>query len=88
MYTDQQLFDYPEVIKVPKEKVNPADFTTTVARTPGWKLVANRHGVQGYHLIKSVGMFSSVVTNCGLIGRVVPEEQMAITECMPCRDAN
>jgi hypothetical protein len=56
----------------------------TTPRPPGWRLVANKNGPNGFHLIKTVGVLGAVVTRCGLTGRVISESERGIILCPAC----
>lgn len=86
-YTEVQLFDDEGAKKVVKERTTPDQFTTVRERRPGWVLLAQRSGLRGYHRVRAVGQFASVVTACDLVGRVVPETQTQITECIACGES-
>jgi len=72
----------PEVPIVEPTEEPPVDL---VVRTPGWRLVTNRSGPRGFHLIKTVGLEGSVVTPCGLTGRVITENERMIVPCPTCQ---
>lgn len=70
-----------EAPEAPQEESRPE----VVPRRPGWVLIANRQGPQGYHRIKTRGTLSSIVTRCGITGHRVEEHQRAIIECPDCK---
>lgn len=60
------------------------DHPTPVLRPPDWWLVVGRSGPKGWHLIKARGTLGAVFTKCGLIGRVLPEQERRIVLCEDC----
>ena len=58
-----------------------------VNRPPGWSLIANKNGPQGYHVIKSAGLLATVVTLCGITGRKISDVAREIPLCQGCLDA-
>ena len=63
--------------------------TTTVAQTsprdPAWVLVARKDGPRGWHLIKAVAEFGTVVTVCGLKGSKLFDTSPLIVRCEACQ---
>lgn len=57
---------------------------TLTMRPPGWKLIADRHGTNGWHLVDSTTPEASVRTRCGLTGHVIAEDQAQIVCCEAC----
>lgn len=71
---DGQLFEW----EVPERKASePAPEVVLVPRPPGYHLIANRRGVQGFHRSKipdaDMARHRTVVTYCGITGRRVPD---------------
>lgn len=64
--------------------VNEPQSDTLVERPPGWVLVVGKSGPKGWHLIKARGSLGAVYTNCGLIGRHLPEFERLIVLCEDC----
>lgn len=62
--------------------------TTTpepVLWAPGWVLVASKaQGPSWHHRLSSAATLGTVVTCCGLRGRVVPGLQRTIMQCPEC----
>ncbi len=58
-----------------------------VPRPPGWNLVANGSGTQGFHLVDHTTPDRGVVTVCGIVGRVVNSNAVAIMPCETCQAA-
>jgi hypothetical protein len=58
-----------------------------VPRPPGWFLLANRAGPNGFHLAKAMGPLGVVRTVCGLTGRKITESERAIILCPACEAA-
>ena len=58
-----------------------------VPRPPGWKLIANHVGSQGWHLVGRTNPERSVVTACGITGRVITENNRQIVCCQACAEA-
>lgn len=57
-----------------------------VPRPPGWNLIANSNGTQGWHLVDHTTPDRGVVTVCGVVGRVVRQEAAtAIVRCPTCQ---
>ena len=56
-------------------------------RRPGWTLVATTSGPRGWHLIKTIGEFSTVVTLCKVTGRSISESEREIIFCPACSEA-
>lgn len=84
-WEDDRLFDadvYGEV-KPPRavRQTNKDEHVEPLVRP--WVLLANRHGVLGFHVVQSVGQHSTAHTLCGLQGHVVePPDQMV--RCVDC----
>lgn len=76
---------FPE--RVPEAPVSHAEPSEglLVPRPPGWVLIANRHGPQGFHRVKAVGQLASVVTICGVVGRRISEVERMIVLCPICQ---
>jgi len=81
----EQLFEWPvSEPKTPKPKPRFDEHE----RTEGWHLVANRHKRVGtWHRIKSRTGEGGVRTMCGVVGRIVHDEQARITHCPECESA-
>ena len=86
MIGEQQLFESPETVKAEPKAARESSFSGLVVRRPGWHLIASRLGIEGWHRVRTVGLHGSVVTACGITGRVVQETQRMITECLACAD--
>lgn len=55
---------------------------------PGWVLVASRTaGPTYHHRLSSASTLGTVVTCCGLRGRVVPGMSRIITQCPTCLES-
>jgi hypothetical protein len=63
------------------------DAEAPVPRPPGWNLVANMGGVQGWHLVDHTTPDRGVVTVCGVVGRVITNDARIITPCTACAAA-
>lgn len=85
----EQLFewDVPEK-KAPKPKEEPR----MVARPPGYHLIANTKGVQGFHRSKipeaAMASHGAVVTYCGILGRRLGEYPDRVPLCEECERVN
>jgi hypothetical protein len=55
-----------------------------VPRPPGWNLIANMGGMQGWHLVDHTTPERGVVTVCGVVGRVISNE--TATAIVPCEN--
>lgn len=55
-----------------------------VPRPPGWNLIANMGGAQGFHLVDHTTPDRGVVTVCGITGRVITSSAQVITPCPIC----
>jgi hypothetical protein len=65
--------------------VDPDPLATPVLRVPGWYLVGSRNAPpRTWHLLSSAGAVGTVVTRCGLRGRVVPDVERMIMQCPLC----
>lgn len=75
---------FPEI--VPEAPLRPATGAEAVPvpRPPGWVLVATRSGPVGFHRVKTVGVEGSVVTLCGITGRVINDHERMIVLCAAC----
>jgi hypothetical protein len=78
------LFEGGPPERAVREVVPPG--TVVVPRPPGWILLANKNGPNGFHLVKSVGVLGSVRTVCGLSGRKITESERAIILCPSCEE--
>ncbi|MET0911439.1 MAG: hypothetical protein ABWZ99_18385 [Ilumatobacteraceae bacterium] len=58
-----------------------------VPRPPGWCLIANIGGVQGFHVVDHTTPDRGVVTVCGIAGRVITDSAVAIMPCETCQVA-
>jgi hypothetical protein len=56
-----------------------------VPRTPGWRLIANSSGTQGWHLIESTTPERGVKTLCGITGRAIDESHPVMVLCQDCQ---
>lgn len=54
-------------------------------RPPGWRLIANSGGSQGWHLIDRTTPDRGVVTVCGIVGRVIQSDAVVIIPCVVCK---
>jgi len=54
------------------------------ARKPGWVLVGTKTGPQGYHRVRTASQNGSLLTICGVVGRVVSDEATTIQPCTTC----
>jgi hypothetical protein len=83
--TGDALFDadaYGEATTKRRSRVTNADEHVEPFTEP-WVLLANRHGVLGFHVPKHVDHYSTAHTLCGLQGHVVePPDQMV--RCVDC----
>ena len=59
--------------------------TEPIPRVPGWKLIANRVGTQGWHLIESTTVERGVKTLCGITGHAIEESHPMMVLCQDCR---
>ncbi len=69
---DEQLFEWD--VKPPRQKFKPT--VELVPRPPGYHLISNRSGVQGFHRTKvtaDMAAYSTVLTFCGIYGRRVKD---------------
>lgn len=83
---DPQLFEWPLPEPKRQRKQNP-EFVEH-DRTDGWYLVVNRYRRTGtWHRIKARTGEGGVRTMCGIVGRVVHDEQPRITHCPECEAA-
>jgi hypothetical protein len=57
-------------------------------RPPGWHLIANIAGVQGFHLVDHTVPEGGVATVCGVIGRTIQSPVLVITPCSACEAAS
>lgn len=55
------------------------------ARPAGWVLVGTKSGPQGYHRVRTASQNGSLLTVCGVVGRVVPDEATTIQPCLTCQ---
>lgn len=58
-----------------------------IMRTPGWHLIANSAGVQGFHVVDHTNPDRGVTTVCGVVGRVVDNGAAVIVPCSTCAAA-
>ena len=63
------------------------DHPTPVLRPPGWTLIVGKSGPKGWHKVKARGTLGAVYTNCGLIGRILPEFEKRIVLCDDCANS-
>jgi len=80
---DDTLFPVPDAPEPKPPKVFET-YGAPVKRPEGWALFANHHGPMGYHRVESTGSSALVFARCGLIGRVVVDEQREIVLCPEC----
>lgn len=81
-----QLFEY----ELPAKRTRKVEAPILVPRPPGWHLITNRNGVQGFHLSRIPDTewvrMASVLTLCGITGRrvpgVYPEQIPLCAECV------
>ena len=60
------------------------DASAPVPRPPGWNLIANTSGTQGFHVVDHTTPDSGVVTVCGIAGRVIENRTSIISPCPIC----
>lgn len=61
--------------------------TSAVAPEPlvyPWVLIADRIGVQGFHVPKNTDKYSTTVTLCGKVGRIVLPNPKQMVRCPEC----
>ncbi len=80
-----QTSAFPEIVPEAPVVRSEASQSLLVPRTPGWVLVANRGGPQGFHRVKTVGVEGSVRTMCGITGRPITDSERMIVPCAACQ---
>ena len=63
------------------------DASGQVPRPPGWQMIGNREGNQGFHVVDHTTPDRSVVTVCGVVGRVITTNTYVIAPCATCQAA-
>lgn len=87
--SEDQLFEW----ELPaKRKPKQAAPTELVPRPPGYHLIVNTRGVQGFHRSKipeaAMASHGSVVTYCGILGRRLSEYPDRVPLCEECERVN
>ena len=85
MSDEVQSSAFPEIVPEAPVVRSERSVVAPTPRDPGWVLVANRGGPQGFHRVKTVGTEGSVRTLCGVTGRVISEHERSIVPCAACQ---
>ena len=84
---EEQLFEW-ETTKKPPTKRKTSREQELVPRPPGYHMISNHSGVQGFHRSKvpeaAMARDGAVVTLCGILGRRVGEYPRLVPLCDEC----
>ena len=84
--SEDQLFDYDVKPKRAPRKTNQKQ--ELIPRPPGYHLLTNSHGVQGFHRTKipeaAMARHGSCVSLCGITGRRLGDYPKMVALCEAC----
>ena len=82
------LFDADEYGEAtpPRTRKMVADHAVVETLVYPWVLLADRHGVKGFHVPKNTDKYSTVTALCGIEGHAVLPPPNNMVRCASCND--